>query len=138
MRTFFALVLGAFLSSQAVAAPAIVYQAPVSPDYFEISNPYFEVNPSLGRAWVQVTLFYRISDEWNNRADIVRIPVNGLYFDAASNTVLWNNIPCGTNTQRGVQPTGRCPMSKSRDIIPVDDGFSIRPVPHLTVYFDAI
>lgn len=113
-----------------------IYQAAIGPMEASKSST-FVVNPEFGRAWVEITKNYSWSD---SPAEVVRVPVEGLRYDAARNAVVLDadgkQLECAKVVERGVwvfkgpvaKPTGQCELIQRYVKVPVDDGFGVRRI----------
>lgn len=123
-------------SATPATAPLSIYQAPVGPMEASKSST-FVVSPELGRAWVEITKNYSWSD---SPAEVVRVPVEGLRYDAARNAVVLDaagkQLECAKVVERGVwvfkgpvaEPTGQCQLMQRYVEVPVDNGFGVHRV----------
>lgn len=103
----------------------------------------FNVNKSLNRAWVEITLDDVRFDETYYTDEKVKVP--GLSYDPTINGVVFQNgeetIVCGTFYNRrwtidlgmSFAPTGRCEIVDTIKTKKVDDGFNVRKVKMIVV-----
>lgn len=103
----------------------------------------FAINPELGRAWVEVDLYYAMSET----SDYYRVAVPGLSYDRERFEVVFDaegrRVVCATVEQRGwwifshdrIEATGDCELSHRYVKVPVDNGFAIEHIEHFEVHF---
>lgn len=119
-----------------------IFQAPKSA--FEASkSKKFVINPELGRAWVEVNLYYTASES----TDYYRVAVPGLSYDPSRAEVVFDadgkRVVCATVEQSGwwlfrhenVKPTGACELTHRYVKVPVDNGFAVEHIEHFEVHF---
>jgi hypothetical protein len=92
---------------------------------------HFDVNRDLGRAWIDVV----ITDDYSEigEPEVVRRPLDGLYYDPARKQVIYRNgakgIVCAEDSNflgiRSLKDTGQCKLRLSIGPRKVDDGFKV-------------
>ncbi len=111
---------------EASDSPTLVFEAPV--DEFQTVTAKFDVDPELGRAWVDVE---NADFEFQVSRNTVNRKVNGLSYDAEAKKVVYQRggsaIVCAeAKSFLGMttfDPTGNCPLVVSYEERTVDDGF---------------
>lgn len=112
-----------------------------------VPNPSknFAVNPELGRAWVEVNLFYPSSEMTESH----RVAVPGLRYDRERAEVVFENaqqrVVCATVQESGwwifshnrVRPTGDCELTHRYEEHPSDNGFTVEHIEHFEVHLKA-
>lgn len=140
-----AVVLGlALAQSTALAADSstAIFKAPVGAADASKSKT-FAINRDLGRAWVEIDLYYNTSETTDTR----RVVVPGLSFDPAASAVVFKaqgkTVECAKVEERGwifkhtrIEPTGNCELTHKYVEVPVDNGFTIEQVEHFEVHFN--
>ncbi len=112
--------------SVARGAPILVFESPV--DEFQTVNAKFDVDPKLGRAWVDVE---NVDSEYLASSNVVNRKVDGLSYDSEAREVVYkqgdSSIVCAEATSflgmTTMHPTGNCPLVVSYEEGTVDDGF---------------
>ncbi len=111
--------------SAAPGALVTVYEAPI--DEFQSVNAKFDIDPALGRAWIDVE---SVDSEFQTTRSTVNRRVNGLSYDPESKQVIYqaagSQIVCGEATSllgmTRVRATDNCPLVVSYENRTVDDG----------------
>lgn len=121
-----------------------IFKAPAS-GFEPRESKRFAINPELGRAWVEVDLFYPTSEMTEHH----RVPVQGLRYDSARAEVVFEapqqRVVCATVEERGwwvfkhhkVQPTGDCKLTHEYVERAKDNGFTVDQIEHFEVHFKA-
>lgn len=103
----------------------------------------FGINDELGRAWVEVEMYYSTSES----TDYHQVAVPGLSYDRERAEVVFDaegrRVVCATVEQRGrwifahqkIEPTGACELTHRYVKVPVDNGFAIEHIEHFEVLF---
>ncbi len=106
----------------------------------------FVINSELGRAWVEVDLYYAMSET----SDHHRIVVPGLSYDREKSEVVFDadgrRVVCATVQQRGwwifkhedIEATGDCELTHRYVKVPTDNGFAIDHIEHFEVHFKPV
>lgn len=138
------IVLALVLSSVASAESIKLLEARYDSDTEYL--PEFQVNKSLGRAWVNV-----VESEWNGDSSYYtdnRVKVAGLSYDASDRTIVFEKngerIVCAEFYNRrfvidggnSIRLTDRCSFSQEKVKVQVDNGFEIRTVKMVQVYLN--
>jgi len=111
--------------SAAPGAPVVVYDAPL--DEFQSVNAKFDIDPELGRAWIDVE---SVDSEFQTTRSTVSRKVDGLSYDPESKQVIYqaagSQIVCGEATSllgmTRVRATDNCPLVVSYENRTIDDG----------------
>ena len=99
-----------------------------------------EVEPNLGRAWIEVTVTHNYSDTKKDPEQITsNRNVSGLRYDVVSEEILFQeegqaSVVCARVVERhllllvskSIEPTGHCVLKASTERKQQDDGFHIR------------
>jgi hypothetical protein len=109
----------------APGAPVVVYDSPI--DEFQSVNAKFDIDPELGRAWIDVE---KVDSEFQTTRSTVNRRVNGLSYDPESKEVIYraggSSVVCGEATSflgmTRVRATGNCPLIVSYENRTIDDG----------------
>lgn len=121
-----------------------IFKAPAS-GFEPRESKRFAINPELGRAWVEVDLFYPSSEMTEHH----RVPVQGLRYDSERAEVVFEarqqRVVCATVQERGwwlfkhhkVHPTGDCELTHQYVEHPTDNGFTVDHIEHFEVHFKA-
>lgn len=139
-----ALALGLSLSAAtAVAAEAgPIFKAPISASEASKSKR-FGINPELGRAWVEIDVYFALSETYES----YRAAVPGLSFDKRSSQVVYDaegeKVVCAEVRETGrwifksqrIEPTGNCELTRKYVKVPIDNGFTVNVVEHFEVHF---
>lgn len=143
-----ALVMGLSAASPSLATvdhDSRIYQAPASA-FPASKSTRFGINPDLGRAWVELDMFYPVSET----ADFYRVAVPGLSYDAERSEVVFKangkRVVCANVSSRGwgifrhnrIEATGQCELSHRYVSIPVDNGFVVDHIEHFEVHFKPV
>ena len=141
------LLLVALVASSAQAATLLIDAQPYNGQRF--SEAKYQVDESLGRAWIAVTTVSRPQ----GAKPIVQVPqtentqVPGLSFDAANHQIVFTGekglVTCASTSEKHgfwgpmllITPTGLCSTRAAVEIKIVDDGFHGRREKVLNVYF---
>lgn len=135
------LAVPAAMASSGVQEP--IFRAPVG-EADAAKSKTFAINPELGRAWVELSMHYAMSET----SDYVRIAVPGLSYDRERSVVVFDagdrEVVCATVQESGwgvfrnqqIEPTGNCELSRRYVGVPVDNGFAVEQVEQLEVLFD--
>jgi hypothetical protein len=138
-----ALLLGLSLSPAVLQADTTpIFTAPLGA--LEASkSKRFAINPELGRAWVEVDVWYHNSETTESH----RVSVPGLSYRAETAEVVYQDggtsVVCARVRDRGawifrhqrIEPTGDCALTRQYVTAPVDDGFTVQPVQQFEVHF---
>lgn len=128
-------------AAHAASSESRIFKAPAS-GFDAAKSKRFAVNPELGRAWVELTMDYTLSET----SETLRIPVPGLHYDAQRRAVVLEtqgqSIVCAAVEQRGwgwfrhdrIEPNGSCILTARYVNVPVDNGFTIGDIRHLEVH----
>jgi hypothetical protein len=120
---------------------ARIFSAPAS-GLDAAKSTRFAINPELGRAWVELTMDYSLTET----SETIRIAVPGLRYDAEGRSVVLatedRTVVCASVERRGwgwlrhdrIEPTGACALSARYVDVPVDNGFTISTVRHLEIH----
>ncbi len=111
--------------SPAPGAPVTVYESPISE--FQSVNAKFDVDPELGRAWIDVE---KVDSEYFLTRSTQNQRVDGLSYDPESKEVIYragtNTVVCGEATSflgtTSVRTTDNCPLVVSYEKRSIDDG----------------
>lgn len=138
-----ALLLGLAASiSAAQAETSLIFSAPMAA-WEATKTKRFAINPELGRAWVEIDVWYPHSES----GESYRVPVPGLSFRAETAEVVYEAegeaVVCAQVRERGswifrhqrIEPTGACELKRQYVQMPVDDGFSVDRVERFEVHF---
>lgn len=137
-----ALGLAAALPATAVEDATRIYKTPIAASEASKSKR-FAINDDLGRAWVEVEMYYSVSESTKYH----RVPVPGLTYDRERAEVVFDadgrRVVCATVEQRGrwifahqkIEPTGSCELTHRYVKVPVDNGFAIEHIEHFEVHF---
>lgn len=139
-----ALALGLSLSAAtAVAAEAgPIFVAPISAAEASKSKR-FGINPELGRAWVEIDVYFAQSES----AESYRVAVPGLSYDKNSSQVVYDaegkQVVCANVRETGswifksqrIEATGNCELTRKHVKVPIDDGFAVDVIEHFEVHF---
>lgn len=118
----------------AFAGEVVVYNKPAENDISSYS-PKFEINRSLGRAWVEIEFNTYNSDGPLYYND--RVQVKGLRFDTDSNEVVMDidgtSIVCAKVKKQlfnsyYIRATGKCKFEQKRYVQQVDNGYEVENV----------
>ena len=143
MKKFIAM-LALVLSTLAAAESTMIFEVNDG-RYYDVA-PEFEVNKDLSRAWVNVVLSEKTSDDMFYTDN--RVKIEGLSYDVATkNIVLEKNgeeIICGSlydrrwviDGGRSIRKTGRCTFSVKNVKKAVDNGFEIYYVRMIQVFLN--
>ena len=108
-------------------------------DEWSLFRTQYRVNPTLGRAWVELELVEQdLTDDgdW----ETVRVKVPGMYLDSSTGDIVMNNTVCATTDMRSnkimIYPTGDCEFNQVKDKVQVDDGFNLKTKRRLRVYLN--
>jgi hypothetical protein len=136
----FALVISSVASADTIKLFETRYDS--STEY----SPEFQINKSLGRAWVNVAEAEYMGDSSYYRDNRVLVP--GLSYDASERTIVFEKngerIVCAELYNRrfvidrgnSVRMTERCSFSQKKVTLPVDNGFEIRNVKMVQVFLN--
>jgi hypothetical protein len=137
-----ALTLALALPVAATAAnESRIFSAPAS-GFDAAKTKSFAINPELGRAWVELTMDYSVSET----SETIRIRVPGLAYDPQSRAVVLTtddrSVVCASVAEKGwgwfrhqrIEPTGACALSARYVNVPVDNGFTIGELRHLEIH----
>jgi hypothetical protein len=123
---------------------APVFSHPISQTE-AIKTERFAANPELGRAWVELDLYYPVKES----SELYQIAVPGLRYDADRAAVVLAHegaeLVCATRVQKGwgpfrhhrIEPTGACALSRQYVRKTRDDGFNLLTVEHVELHLDA-
>jgi len=135
IRRFFTCSLLALLSVPALAgdgpAPRVPPLADFEVSYFEVVKPTFGVNPSLGRAWVEIVVILDAKTDDTSVSRKQRIQVPGLSYDKATKSVRLARggsvVDCGVIRPwgDGGDTRGGCRIEVDREAREIDDGFEV-------------
>jgi hypothetical protein len=113
-------------------------------DGSEVLRTQYVIEPSLGRAWVQIEYWPSIP---SNDTSLIETTVPRLSYDVASSQIVFQGsggaVVCAnvTESENGkkllIAPTGACEFSASRENRAYDTGMRIEALTSLNVYFDA-
>lgn len=143
MKKLFA-ILALSLSTFAAADSVMIFQT--NDNYTLLSNVTntFQINPDLGRAWVNVSIATNEGD--STFYDDTRVKVEGLSMNAEKTAVVYAKdgkvTECATVTKkRGIfgtnliiRPTGACKLVSKEAKITVDNGFEVYQQAVIQVY----
>lgn len=113
-------------SGWASANPILVGEQSVASDS-QISAPEFAIEANANRAWVQLLVSYRVSDEYNPRGAWIRYRVAGLSFDSRTQEVIWNGRVCARLQNRRIVNSGACQLSHQITRRDYDNGYEVFP-----------
>lgn len=144
--TTIALVLGLSLSAATAVAEdaAPIFEAPISAVEASKSKR-FGINPELGRAWVEIDVYFVQSES----SESYRVAVPGLSYDKSSSQVVYDaegkKVICANVRETGswifksqrIEPTGDCELTRKYVKVPIDDGFAVEVIEHFEVHFKA-
>jgi len=104
---------------------------------------HFDVDRALGRAWIDVVL----TDDYAEigAPDVVRRPLDGLYYDPAKKQVIYRNgakgIVCAEDStflgMTSLKDSGQCQLRLSSERRKVDNGFKVEEETVGKVVFEA-
>lgn len=135
-----ALVISSFASAESILLLETRYDS--STDYL----PEFQVNKSLGRAWVNVVESEYRGDSSNYSDN--RVLVAGMSYDATDKSIVvernGERIVCAQLYNRrlvldrgnSIRLTQRCSFSQKKVNVDVDNGFEIRTVKMMQVFLN--
>lgn len=143
--TLIALALGlqslAHAHTENEPSKAPVFSFPVSQSD-AIKTKRFAANPELGRAWVELDLYYPLQES----SDLHRIAVPGLRYDVERAAVVLSHqgaeVVCATLVEKGwgpfrhqrIEPTGACTLSRQYVKKARDNGFTVDAVEHVELH----
>lgn len=137
-----ALGLTAALPATATEDATRIYKTPIAAAEASKSKR-FAINDDLGRAWVEVEMYFSVSESTKYH----RVAVPGLSYDRERAEVVFDadgrRVICATVEQRGrwifahqkIEPTGACELTHRYVKVPVDNGFAIEHIEHFEVHF---
>ncbi|MDO9451433.1 MAG: hypothetical protein Q7J29_01075 [Stagnimonas sp.] len=142
-----AVAIGLSLSAvTAVSAESTpIFKAPIGAQDATKSKT-FGINPELGRAWVEVTVYESVTE----LIDTYRVPVPGLRYDKDSSQVVYDaegrNVVCANVRETGnwffkdqrIEATGDCELTRRYVKVPIDDGFAVDVIEHFEVHFKPV
>ncbi len=135
-----ALVLSSFASAESILLLETRYDS--STDYL----PEFQMNKSLGRAWVNVVEAVYNGDSTNYTDNRVKIP--GMSYVAADRSIVIERngevIKCAELYNRrfildggnSIRLTDRCSFSQQKVKVQVDNGYEVRTVKMMQVFLN--
>jgi len=104
---------------------------------------HFDVDRALGRAWIDVVL----TDDYAEigAPEVVRRPLDGLYYDPAKKQVIYRNgakgIVCAEDStflgMTSLKDSGQCQLRLSSERRKVDNGFKVEEETVGKVVFEA-
>lgn len=105
----------------------------------------FDINRDMGRAWVKALSVSGNTRPGERYETETRGKVEGLSFDNATNSIVWNGTVCATVQVRGRGPfrynkitnTG-CKLTVKEIIKSVDNGYIIRKIPYIQVILSTL
>jgi hypothetical protein len=124
---------------QAFAGEYKVYEGNANDyDYYSFSSGSYEVNKSLGRAWV--LLGFASSDAEGMGRD-VRVKIPGMIYDQTTKEVVIETeagrVICAREKKvlfiKTLKETGECKFKETFSTVEVDDGFHVRKIQKRTI-----
>lgn len=122
-----------------------IFKAPISAAEASKSKR-FGINPELGRAWVEIDVFFALSETYES----YRAAVPGLSFDKSSGQVVYDaegeKVICAEVRETGswifksqrIEATGNCELTRRYVKVPIDNGFTVNVIEHFEVHFNAL
>lgn len=131
-----------FSVSTAHAETTPIFTAPISATEASKSKR-FAIDPELGRAWVEIEIYYATSEQ----SESYRVAVPGLSYNKDTAQVSYNaegqTVVCANVRESGswifkhqrIESTGDCELTRKYVKVPVDDGFAVDVIEHFEVHF---